>query len=496
MQDTRHSIDTRNPISKAEVSETLAKRNTKWIPRAISKKIEFSERIHGIFSNSWGKTNDELLTQYDEEVARIESTFTQKEKREYSRLLELQKKEILLRNEWESLDSQFFSEPDEEFNTDNEDAHELGGERLDKIEHQLYEIEQEIEHILLQNWKIDFLVHLKNSKDHFDYQIENIVRFKTASKRITSRDGNSTLWEKELRLLFPNENHFQLVISPRVKKIYSNFWVFFVVPEDMWSEKSLGYHLTGTPFSFIRDKTERWEKTVRETILHEWRHNLFPILVKAREDSFKKKLRAIKGNMARIAKLIQNNSHALIIETEFNQLDHKISHLADGQIDWLQDEVLANFDWLLKWIPSSETNIGTSLYEEIWAIESIFEPYKEIPEIYNKKNLIVPRFRMKLILFFDALSRIFFIIGKKPELLEEVRMLFYLHGTKWISHINEYLRIKIGSEQHALLRNQYAIESPKNFFERALEGKSGKSVSNHKNWLLEAYLIGLIKGKK
>lgn len=191
-------------------------------------------------------------------------------------------------------------------------------------------------------------------------------------------------------------------------------------------------------------------------------------MVKERPNALGRELQRISSQLDRYQKLLKIKAPSIIIENTFGVLDRTISRLAHSQIDFLQDEVLANFDGLIAGDVSTETKIGMDLHKTIGCIDQLFEPYKDVPELYSRKDGIDKRFRMELSLFFDTLTRMFFMIRKFPEFQEDARMLLYIHGTKGINDIEEYLQKKIGNNLYGAYKSIHEVESPDNFLKRKI----------------------------
>jgi hypothetical protein len=472
------------------ISQDITKQD-ELSPDIIEEKLYITSRISELFNRTWKVDNRQLLTDLEGIESDLVQSYSEEEKEAYKTYnTSINTIATILEKYWYKGNREWFGDY---FNSlegeDDEDSDVMNLEDLYADYHEvLLPLESANESILDWYWKIDLLIALRKVTKKLRETMQIIENYRN--------------WNKKQQIEYIFEEYprtKEAILSWKAKEICTPFGITFLVDRSFSdvSDSTYWYQLVNTPFSmvFIWNWSTKDERV--NTIRHESRHNIFGLLeLNWRFWLTKKRLKQwVASELSKrdfYKKIIRESEQwkaysALFIAEKRKTNDNPFSDIIMAYITWLKDEILANFDNLLKWIWSTDMNHSRKLVQFIKEVEQMI-PWNDEESLFLKRTFAKNSLKM-LKDFYKELSFYLFIARNGNEAIKEViRHLLYLSDMNDLSVVQVYLSNKLGEELFDSLHELYPFLTNIKLDEVLVGGKTKTNMDVLNDRLLAALI--------
>lgn len=417
----------------------------------VEEKRSITSRIYELFNRKWKVDNKQLLTDLVEIEKDLVLSLREEERNAYDKYSETNNEIwVILSKYWYTDDLGGFKT----YASDNEESGESN--LLNSDYNKIIDLENKVYSILAWYWKIDLVFALRKVLKQLRETAEFVELYKSWSKK----ELVEIAFRKRPKVL-------QAILTWKAKEIFTPLGITFIVDKKYSdeSETTWWYHLRNSPFSvvFIWNWKSKEEKI--NVIKHESRHNIFELL----ELSWRFSLTpsSLKKSVISVLKTREKNKKTLLAYEQWDirypeeyikslrmRMENPFLSIIQSYIKWLKDEVMANFDGLLRWKWSTDMNHSAQLIifvsEVEWIIPWNDDESKSLREWFAKNSYMMLRD------FYRKLSFFFFIARNwSEEIKETIRQLLYLADMNDLSILEIYLKSKLWEELYNSLYETY-----------------------------------------
>jgi hypothetical protein len=405
-------------------NENKDKETPEFDKKVWKTRIWYSKKVLDIFENSGGKSNEELLSELRNFVETLVTSLTIKEK---SALKKIEEYSLLIKEQKLKWDME---EDEIEINDEYHRRNQQELENVSNMESQILKLKQ-------TSGKLELLIHLQDKLSEFEHKTAIVDEFKNNGAE---------------RLKIPKVIE-HIIHNIRHKILYSNFWIHFLIREKDWPiepKEINGRYFRNTPFTITKWRGEK--ESIRNTLKHEWRHNIFNSLIKQRKVSIAEHVKSLDFAFQKYEKLMKLKAPKILLSEIKKRIITKISTIANIHINENRDEILANFENLAKGKWSSDIR---KYHRDREVLQELRKKYKDTWKPLELIDMAIQIYEDEMKHFYQKMSEYLFIASHTGN-LEKIRLIIY-----WIEMVNyktieDYLRSDIGEETYnaiAAMRN-------------------------------------------
>lgn len=401
----------------------------KWMSQSESiawkVKIDLASQVYDILDTPSNLSNEELLTAMEEEIL---SGLSDSKRIKYEELHKLHQQIRIVEQQIDDLRSHYTNgwDDDEEVEYDASEEDVLF-ELQDQSQQRIHAIED-------SSWKLQLASVFLGQKTRFQEKIMQLEDFR--------KNGLDAMCMPKQLQSFLKKVPYKTLPMP--------FGVAFLVPISYQEEKMkfLGAQYIDTPFSLVF--THRYNNhNTRDTFIHESRHNIYNGLGLGDGADVAYMVESIKTAINHMRMFDDIDAPAFLMERQYSTVVERVNDIGIHHIRENKDEILANFDRLVRWEWSTDVHKTRSgirlLSKTIQWDEASWEDTTLLEKALMNYDFYVEE-------FYTRLSDYFFI-AKVSNLLEDIRKMIYIIDLKDYPLIEWFLRSRIGKRRYEVLRS-------------------------------------------